>query len=158
MPPERWLADEMLGRLARYLRFVGCDTAYVRGQADGEIARRAAEEGRFLLTRDRGLAGRVPESLWIRSHEIGAQWGELMVRFPDLPHAVRFARCTRCNGGVRPVTDPPGGRWPDDAPVDRIAAGLAVYRCEACGHLYWAGTHSADVQRRLDRWSGDVRP
>jgi len=27
----------MVGRLARYLRFVGCDTVYARGMSDDEI-------------------------------------------------------------------------------------------------------------------------
>src|SRR5580658_184832 len=58
--PARWWADEMLGRLARYLRMVGLDTAYVPGLTDDEVVRRAGAEGRTLLTRDRQLARRVP--------------------------------------------------------------------------------------------------
>ncbi|EQD45724.1 protein containing DUF82 [mine drainage metagenome] len=153
MRPERLLADEMLGRLARYLRFVGCDTAYARDRTDDEIVRWAATEGRFLLTRDRALARRVPESLWIRSPGIEGQWREVRTRCTDLPTHVRFARCTRCNGEVRPVVPPPTDGGPIGLPVERIAAGLPVYRCDACGHLYWAGSHSSDVQRRIDRWA-----
>ncbi len=155
VPPERLLADEMLGRLARYLRFVGLDTAYARGLTDDRIARWASEEGRVLLTRDRGLAARVPGAVRIRARDIAGQWRELRGSFSDLPGTVRFARGTRCNGEVRRVTLSPDAVEPVGAPVARIATGLPLYRCTACGHVYWSGTHTLAVQRALDRWAAE---
>ena len=52
MPP-RFAADAMLGRLARWLRVLGFDTAYDSAIADPELVRMAAIEERVLLTRDR---------------------------------------------------------------------------------------------------------
>ncbi|HLM91486.1 MAG TPA: Mut7-C RNAse domain-containing protein [Thermoplasmata archaeon] len=156
--PPRWCADEMLGRLARYLRFVGLDTAYVRGLTDLEVALQCREEGRFLLTRDHDLAGRVPESLCLESPIVEQQWKEVRTRFPDLPTEVRFVRCSLCNGVLAPYAPPAGARLPAGTPLDRVGAGLQLYRCGACGHLYWAGSHTADLRDRIRRWSEPGRP
>lgn len=46
----------MLGKLARWLRILGFDTLYHRHMEDRELISTAVSEGRWLLTRDRGLA------------------------------------------------------------------------------------------------------
>lgn len=56
--PPRLLADGMLGKLAKWLRLLGYDTAYENDAPDHELARRARAEGRILLTRDRELSAR----------------------------------------------------------------------------------------------------
>jgi hypothetical protein len=57
MPPDgsRFSADVMLGRLARWLRVLGHDTAYETDVDDPDLVARADAEGRVLLTRDRHL-------------------------------------------------------------------------------------------------------
>jgi uncharacterized protein with PIN domain len=63
---ERVLCDAMLGKLARYLRMCGYDTAYAldRGiEADAAIGELARREGRTLLTRDADLAARTTEDV-----------------------------------------------------------------------------------------------
>ena len=52
----RLLADGMLGRLARWLRLLGYDTAYENDADDLYLARRARAEDRILLTRDRAVS------------------------------------------------------------------------------------------------------
>ena len=54
----RFVADAHLGGLARLLRMAGFDTLYDNHYHDREIARLGAEEGRIVLTRDRGLLKR----------------------------------------------------------------------------------------------------
>ncbi len=110
--PPRWLADEMLGRLARYLRFVGCDTAYVRGLPDDQLLRTAELENRVILTRDRALARRSPRIFRIDSTEISEQFRAVRGRWPEVPVEPRFERCTECNGvlGPYPARQPPRTR------------------------------------------------
>ena len=55
----RFLADEMLGTLVKWLRIMGYDTSYAKDMKDGEIAALAMREGRSLLTRDKALAKTV---------------------------------------------------------------------------------------------------
>jgi uncharacterized protein len=152
VPPPAWWADEMLGRLARYLRMVGEDTAYETGLDDEEVLRRATEERRVLITRDRLLAQRAPGSVLLSHVLIDEQWRELRGRFPTLPNAPRMLRCTLCNGRLRPSPRdnpiPPFG-GPDSRPTGPVS------RCETCGHVYWEGSHTESVRQRLARWSAE---
>lgn len=138
----------MLGRLARYLRFVGYDTAYVRGISDDELIRRARAEGRRIVTRDRQLSVRAPGSVLLRSPAISGQWAELRAAVSDLAAEVRFVRCTECNGELRAEPgDPLGDRSsPTYAARNRC-------RCTECGHVYWEGSHTAAIRQRLARWT-----
>ena len=144
----------MLGRLARYLRFVGCDTVYARGMEDDEILRVARLEGRVVVTRDRALAGRCPESLLLTSPRIADQWQAVRSAFPEVPEEPCFERCSECNGPLAEV--PPQERAliaQTGVPWDRVARGLVLYRCHACGHVYWDGSHTASIRARLRGWS-----
>jgi uncharacterized protein len=150
----RYLADEMLGRLARYLRFVGCDTEYARGESDDQIRARALREGRTLLTRDRRLGGSTPGAVLLRSVTIEGQWRELRSARPELPAGVRFDRCSLCNGRLLPAPANAG-------PVGRSVTGrptAPMFACERCGHLYWEGSHTAGIRRRIARWSRENGP
>jgi uncharacterized protein len=151
--PSRWLADEMLGRLARYLRFVGLDTEYARGLSDADLVARLRTDGRFLLTRDRRLSAQVPESLLLLSPLVEEQWKALRHAFPELPTEVRFVRCSLCNGLLELAVLPPGGSAEEGVPTDRVREGLPLFRCTQCGHRYWEGSHTADIRRRIARWS-----
>lgn len=142
---HRWLADEMLGRLARYLRMAGADTVYVRGLRDEEVRARSIAEGRTLLTRDRLLAGRTPGALLIESAALPDQLRAFRAAVPEFGLEVRFERCTLCNGrltldpGLLPARPAPSFPVPTD--------GRTIYRCLDCGHPYWEGHHTAEVRR-----------
>lgn len=143
------MADEMLGRLARYLRFMGFDTEYARGWSDRDVAVRAQLEGRILLTRDRALAKSTPGAVELRATDIDGQLAELRGAFPTIPWEIRFLRCTLCNGPLDrwepPATDP----VPSGIPRWRVEEGLPLFRCSSCGHVYWEGSHSGSLRRRL---------
>ena len=143
----------MVGSLARYLRLMGCDTLYARGWSDEEVLRRAREEGRVLLTRDRDLSRRAVKAVLLTSTRLEDQVRAAWAAFPDLPTEVRFERCTLCNGVLARFEA--SGNTPREGgiPWDRVAAGLLLYRCGECGHVYWEGSHTADVRRRLRAWA-----
>ena len=153
MVVPRFIADEMVGRLARYLRIVGCDTTYARGRSDEEILELARAEGRVILTRDRALAARTPRSLLLRSPLLVDQWRAVLDAFPEIPQALHFDRCTECNGELGRVGVPTGTALPDGVPWDRVREGLPLYRCASCGHYYWEGSHTADVRARIASWA-----
>ena len=148
--PPRFLADEMLGRLARYLRMTGCDTVYVRGWSDEEIARRAEAEQRILLTRDRALADRVTPSVLLRTVAVAEQWAEVRRARADLPAEVSFERCTLCNGPLRPAPRPSGhdASGSHEEPGDR-----PIFECTVCAHRYWEGSHTRRVREAVRRWA-----
>jgi uncharacterized protein len=143
----------MVGRLARYLRIVGCDTAYARGISDAEILAVARNEGRILVTRDRALSARTPGSVLLTSPRIEEQWRAVRAAHPEVPCEVSFERCTACNGRLAPYVPAPGESVPRNVPWDRVKQGLPLFRCADCAHLYWEGTHTASIRARLHRWA-----
>jgi len=141
----------MLGRLARYLRILGYDTEYVRGVEDAEILDRLRRDPRVLLTRDRGLARRVPGTVLLHSTALPDQLKEIRAAVPELSAVPRFDRCTACNGPLDPKR--PGElRVPGRVPA---AVAGSVWECRACGHVYWEGSHTARLRRDLETWLGD---
>ncbi|HTW55599.1 MAG TPA: Mut7-C RNAse domain-containing protein, partial [Thermoplasmata archaeon] len=82
--------------------------------------------------------------------QLRAAWSAM----PAIPTELRFERCTLCNGTLARVTGTPSIDLPAGVPRDRVAAGLPLYRCEECAHIYWEGSHTAEVRRRLNEWSG----
>ncbi len=145
------MADEMLGRLARYLRFMGFDTAYARGWTDHEVQARTQLEGRILLTRDRTLARQTPGAVGVCATDIEGQLAELRKAFPTIRWEVRPERCTLCNGTLAHWTRAPEDPWPVGVPGELVEQGLALYRCSDCRHVYWEGSHSEKVRSLIAR-------
>lgn len=153
MDEPRWLVDEMLGRLARYLRFLGYDAAYVRNSPDEEIVRRARAEHRRLITRDRALAMQLADAVFLARTDIAGQMAELRKEVPSLRTEVKFDRCSLCNGLLHPVHEVPPGSVPGEIPAEVRNGQSPLYACAECGHLYWEGSHTASVRKRLRAWS-----
>jgi len=92
----KFIADMMLGRLARWLRLYGYDTVYGI-EDDDEILRISREENRILLTRDETLAKRLEDSILIKSNKFEEQVKQLMelgFEFNEL--FPENARCPKC--------------------------------------------------------------
>jgi uncharacterized protein len=155
MPAPRLLADEMVGRLARYLRMVGCDTVYAQGWSDDEILARATADQRVVVTRDRLLARRAPRAVLLTSGALDAQMRAVRSAIPEIPGDISFERCTLCNGVLRP--DPSGGVV-GPSPDPAGPSGRPRFRCADCGHVYWEGSHTAEVRRRLRAWEAGAGP
>lgn len=145
----RFLADAMLGRLARWLRTLGIDTLHAANdEPDAAIVARADREGRVLLTRDRHLLRelRPRASLEIRSDVPLAQLRQVVERYAIAPPRELFTRCLLCNtpletlGGVEAM-----------ALIPESARGLAgpVRRCVTCGRIYWRGSHTRRIETAL---------
>ncbi len=148
----RFVADVHLGKLARYLRMLGFDTAYDNFSNDDELVRCSREETRTILTRDRRLLMRreVSRGYWIRNTVAAAQAGEVVARL-HLDRGIRpFSRCTRCNGLLEASEEAAvQKRYPGHA----FLAETRFYRCTECGHYYWNGSHSARFLEMIGRLS-----
>ncbi len=142
----RLLADGMLGRLARWLRLLGYDTAYENHAEDLELARRARAEGRILLTRDRGLASRRGlRTLLIESEKVQEQVRQVVETLGPPPNPA-LSRCSVCNVPLERATHQ---QVADRIPPYVLQTQKRFGVCPACGRVYWAGTHLQHMRRYL---------
>jgi hypothetical protein len=146
----RFVLDTHLGRLGRYLRMLGFDTLYRNDYADDELARISSQEGRILLTRDRGLLKRaaVTHGYCVRATDPRRQVVEVLRRFDLFGAVTPFRRCMRCNGVLEPVDK---AALVDQLPPRVRAAYEEFRRCRSCGQVYWKGSHY-DRMRAFVAW------
>lgn len=143
--PLKFVADVHLGTLARRLRLLGFDTWYATDADDADLAARSADEGRVLLTRDRGLLMRaiVVHGALVRAQDPTAQVSEVVDRFGLRPDAAPLTRCVTCNDLLEEVS-------PEDVddrlePGTRAAGHARFARCRGCGQIYWRGAHRDEI-------------
>ncbi|MFQ5610608.1 MAG: Mut7-C RNAse domain-containing protein [Anaerolineae bacterium] len=141
-----FIADAMLGSLARWLRLLGYDTLYNPQASDAELVRQARAEGRILLTRDRPLAARRGvKTLLIESQVLDEQLRQVIAACRLRPDPDR-RRCAVCNGSlIQAAPSEVEGRVPPYV----LKTQTHFRECAACGRIYWPGTHWAGMQARL---------
>lgn len=138
--PLRFIADAHLGRLARYLRFAGCDTLWANAWKDAELVAIAAREGRVALTCDRALLmhGALAAGCWLRSREPLAQLREVARRYGLILSGRRPSRCLECN--ALPLPTERANVVAELLPGTRSAF-TDFWRCPGCRRIYWRGSH-----------------
>lgn len=146
----RFIADAMLGKLARWMRTIGYDVEYERDMDDSVLVQRAIEQNRIILTRDtllikrRDVAGRY---FFIESNEIGEQLRQVLERFK--PDKGRFLmRCLRCNVELNDIEK---AEVRDKVPPYVYFSQNDFSVCPMCGRIYWAGTHRERMIEDLEK-------
>lgn len=153
-PGQRFFADSMLGKLAKWLRILGCDTAFDPTIPDEEIADRALREGRVILTRDTLLIRRrsVRENhFFVRGDSCRDQLRQVVARFAIDPAAGLFTRCVRCNEPLKKI-----GRQnaAGKVPPYVFETQESFRACARCGRIYWKATHREKMEKHLGRMLG----
>ena len=144
----RFVADSMLGRLAKWLRALGYDVVYHPFADDREVTAWAQERGATLLTRDTELARRAKARVIFIEHDhLGEQLRQVAEEAPlDLARARPLSRCMVCNGELVAATrEEVWGRVPPYVYLTRES----YARCPGCGRVYWEGTHVGRMRERL---------
>ncbi|MBL7198652.1 MAG: Mut7-C RNAse domain-containing protein [Anaerolineae bacterium] len=144
----RLLADSMLGRLARWLRFLGYDTLYISMLSDHQIAARARAEGRIVLTRDQELSRRRGiRCLYVHADTLEEQVREVLAAIGDPPPGVE-SRCSECNSVLTSVA-PEQAR--PHVPAYVLAAHRQFHHCPECDKYFWAGSHWTRIRSTVER-------
>ena len=152
--PLRLLADGMLGRLTKWLRLLGYDTAYDNAATDPELARRARAEGRILLTRDQALAARRGlRALLIRSQALEEQVREVRQGLGPPPHAA-LSRCAVCNSVLERMSHDQAAQR---VPPHVLRTQTEFRFCPGCGRVYWPGSHLKAIRAQLDGFTPEEK-
>jgi uncharacterized protein with PIN domain len=147
----QFVADAMLGRLARWLRILGFDTLYFREIDDEQLFKLHAETGRVLLTRDTRMVRRrgIGVHVLVKSDGWEDQLREVAKSLSLVLTPERLlTRCLLCNRLLEKLSpDEAYGRIPD-----HVARSTSDFRgCESCGKVYWAGTHRRHITEVVAR-------
>jgi len=139
----------MLGRLARWMRFLGFDTLYFRDIKDSKLIRIAREQDRCILTRDSRLikVKGVNNYLLIKANNPFHQIIEVIDAL-KLSQFNPLSRCVVCNGMLTRVMNK--HRIKDSVP-EFIFLNMNVFlECTECGKIYWEGSHPKKFKEKLD--------
>jgi len=145
----RFVLDVHLGRLARLLRLAGFDSLYDNQWEDHTLSRLSRQEGRILLTRDRGLLMRseVTHGYCLRSPHPPAQLSEVIARFDLSRRLSPFSLCLVCNRALEALSR----RQARERVPPQVALRYRRFRaCPQCGRVYWRGSHWENMRRYLE--------
>ena len=146
----KFLADRMLGKLAKELRMLGYDTIYYRGENAYPLIKLAREEGRVILTRNTKLIPKRPEDRIIRVMEDKPplQLRELIQKkVISLEEENLFSRCLLCNILLDEIPrEEAEGKVPDFIFYQQ----KEFFRCPQCLRIYWKGSHQNHMQKKVN--------
>ena len=154
----RFLADAMLGRLARWLRVIGADALQLPlDTPDAEIVRRAIDDDRILLTRDRHLLRelRPPRAIEITSDAPLEQLAQVIAVLDLQPPRELLTRCLMCNVPLDVVAGDQATALLPPSARDALISLRTVRRCGTCHRVYWRGSHVQRMEAALARTLGD---
>jgi uncharacterized protein with PIN domain len=145
--PE-FILDVHLGRLARYLRRFGFDTAYRNDYLDPEIVEQAVKEKRIILSRDLGLLMRkkVKWASFIWDDDPKKQLREVFERYGLSHYYQGESRCVNCNSQLEKIDK--------KEIIERLEPKTKKYfddfrYCRSCDKIYWRGSHFKKTEKLL---------
>ena len=148
----KFIADNMLGKLARYLRMAGNDVLFINNIDDVEIFRIAKAQDRIILTRDtlmlqrKECKNKIISSLLIKD-------GNLLVQLQQVKNDLSInltpllSRCLECNSVLEKVKKP---EIESKVPPYVFKTQENFHYCAGCGKYYWRGTHYDNICRTFN--------
>lgn len=149
----KFIADAMLGRLARWLRLLGQDTLYFPDIDDSLLLRIAREERRTLLTRDTRLVKvrGLKNVILLTDNDPHRQLGQVIRDCNLIPSPENVtddfkSRCSLCN---TPLDDASRDEAQEHVPPYVYQTAGRFKKCPSCDKYYWKGTHQERLLRKL---------
>jgi len=137
----KFIADVMLGKLAKRLRLLGIDVLYEPGLQDNEIIRLSLEQDRIILTRDRNLSKRplALRHILISSEYVHDQLEQVLKDYRSILDPATFlTRCSVCNETLKATAKQ---EVRDLVPAYVYERSNNFLQCSCCGRVYWKGNH-----------------
>ncbi len=150
----KFIADSMLGRLARWLRLLGYDTLYYPRIEAGLLLRIAREEKRTLLTRNTRLikVRGLKNFLLLEENDPFGQLKKVISTYNLQPFSGGesptrpYSRCSLCNTLLEDIHKDEAKQH---VPEYVYQTSDTFKRCPKCGKFYWKGTHPEKMREKL---------
>lgn len=145
---KSFVVDEMCGKLARWLRLLGFDTAYYIGKSsenmDDHLISIAIREDRTLLSKDTALVKRAinvgVEALLLRGSNTFQDLKQVLLDYLNCNKIKVKPRCPICNSTIEKIGEE----------VVKEGGNRTLYGCKKCGKVYWFGAHWKTIKRILE--------
>ncbi|MEN3038417.1 MAG: Mut7-C RNAse domain-containing protein [Candidatus Kryptonium sp.] len=144
----KFVADVMLGKLARWLRLIGYDTIYNPNLSAKELVKIADEEGRIFITRSKRIVEElgVKNFYIVRSEKFREQLAEIVKELNLDTETNLFSRCSICNTEIVEVEK---SSVINLIPDETAKSFDEFYQCPKCGKIYWDGSHTTRILKLL---------
>jgi hypothetical protein len=140
----KFIADENVGKLARWLRLLGFDTLFFKGENDGQMVEIALIENRIIVTRDTRIikrsliAGGKVKALLLKTDNVYEQTQIALAELDLKPWIRLFSLCLECNQSLVSLSR--------EAVRERVPpyvwqTQIEYVECPVCRRVYWKGTH-----------------
>ena len=153
----RFVADSMVGKLAKWLRVLGYDTHY-QPHYSPEAIDAFVRDGRILLTRHKRRAEKLDNAaVLISGNHVSEQLMELKRELHLEPaRSVWFSRCLICNAILRKARERAGDDKIPEYVLYQNRTNISF--CPLCGRYFWPGSHRARMEKQLREWGFSFKP
>ncbi len=144
----KFIADIMVGKLARYLRMAGIDVLYNNNFNDEEILSIAEKDNRIIITRDtlmlerKEIKNKLIKAIYIQDDNILKQLYQIKKEL-KLDLKPNLIRCLDCNTLLMHINK--------ENTINKVPE--YVYKtqklfcfCPKCNKYYWRGTHFKNIK------------
>jgi uncharacterized protein with PIN domain len=150
MGSPKFLCDQMLGSLARWLRFFGFDTLFIKNDIeDSELLKIAEKENRVIITRDKELIIRANKLklkiIHINSINLDDQL-KIVLNNIKIDEDIILSRCSLCNSLLEEIEKE---NYKDKIPSNIYNNTDEFFFCNSCKKIYWKGSHFDKIIEKI---------
>ncbi len=147
----KFLADGMLGKLARWLRMLGQDVIYSVELNDAQLLELAKKDQLVLLTRDfelyRRAIARAIDAFYVEGKTESERLAGVAKRYDvSLVIDMEKSHCPVCNAMLRAA---PKEQLLGELEENTFTYYNKFWRCPNCGQVYWQGAHWKQISNTL---------
>jgi uncharacterized protein with PIN domain len=151
----KFIVDNNVGKLVKWLRIMGYDTLFFSGSDDSGMIAIALAEDRVILTRDTQIverrvvtSGRL-KAILIQSDEPELQMQQVIDSLNLDCQFKPFTLCLECN---QPLVERSKQQVKDLVPAYVFQTQSQYMECPACHRIYWRGTHWQAMTKKLKKF------
>ena len=146
----KFLVDQMLGTLAKWLRFFGIDTYYATQTIqDDELLHIAKKEHRILVTRDKELILRAQKRdiqvIPVFTRDLDEQLKKVVTQ-TTVDSTQILSRCSLCNTKLISIDKE---KIKDKVPENVYQTNETFWICPTCHKIYWRGSHYDKILQKI---------
>ena len=145
----KFLCDQMLGTLAKWLRLFGFDTYYANSKVeDKDLIEIAKKENRVVISRDKELIIQAKrENLKVIEMKITELDDQLKIVLSDIniDSDKVLTRCSICNSLIN-IIDKADVK--NKVPKKVFENNEKFWFCSNCKKYYWMGSHYNDIIKK----------